>query len=672
MVGSSPSPAAYSSNGDDNEGSVGKVEAELPPDHTFATGSVGDEERAADLFPKKGNVEEDLSSENGAAAGSVIARAPATPPATTPVVPNLGSVIQQAFRKQEHLPSWEEKDRELSLEMDDFMDWCRQVMGIETSLEIKYFDYPLEYLREWDQSNGDSDFEYEDDRLPSDQRHEIVKVRGLAATRDIKVGDVIISIPLNGMVTIKTTVDHDPVLSRVLGPESRAKYGWDTGENAADYEIPILIAALLYHRSLGRRSPLASYMHVLESAPVNSIPFLWNRRRLRTEASEGVRKAVHDVRADIRDMYDAVIEVLVKDYPIVFGPTGGSGTNSSNEPNDWFYSHKNFQWAFAMVNSRHWHVPVVDLDDEAPRAKKEKPTMDIDGSDRPPTKVLSSIANEMPPAEQPTDEYVQLQEGMLSTASPGDYARAGGDSVDDILPDATEDKEEDALQPPRGIRRHSFLAPLADLLNFGPPCTRGVYDPSSHRFEIIATCTYRPGQEVTFYYSDDCSDLIFANYGFVHPMVPKCPSADEYRTRADGWREYAERLEGMLEETYREVDRLEDEAGGLYAQIRACGGCGTNPINTSARGAIADGMEKGMTQSQPTSQQERERAQQELERSAPPAPPRRTLRTDHRGAGHDDGIRGGSGDGEVGDDREPEGHGGIRRIWIRPKSDRGL
>lgn len=700
-----PSPAAYPAKNDDEGGgeSGGRQEVKheaFVPEKSNAIDSVDDDKTPGpNNPPEKADVGEEERPPasfigGAAAAGSTVGRAPASPPSTTPVVPKEEQIapneitkIHDATAGTQLSSSENEEDlRRRKVEMDDdFMDWCKQVMGIETSLEITYFDYPVEFLREqWAQDDFDDygELGHGIDAPPVDDRPETVQVRGLAATRAIQVGDVVISTPLNAMFTIKTTVDHDPVLSRVLGPESRAKYGWDRGENAADYEIPILIAAVLYHRALGRRSPLASYMAMLESAPAESMPFLWDGARLRTEAGEGVRAAVRDVRADIRDMYDAVIKVLVRDHPAVFGRRkGGGGNNTTNvsgaNDDDWVYSYTNFRWAFAMVNSRHWHLPVVDLDDEVPRAKKVQPTAGIDGSDRPPTKVLSSVANEMPPAEQPTEEYVQQQEGMMSTASAGDVAASrGGDAPvgEDFADNAEDDADaDDVIHAPHVIRRHSFLAPLADLLNFGPPCTRGVYDPVSHRFEIVATCAFHPGQEVTFYYSDDCSDMLFANYGFIHPLAPRCPTASEYRARADAWREYAERVEGILEETYEEVDRLEGEVSELHSRIRACDGCGSSVV-----GGGGERKGEGTTTkpvAPPQQERERERAQQELERSAPPAPPRRTLRTDHRHGDQDhvDGIRGGSGDGQVGDDRrEPEDHGGIRRMWTRPKSDRGL
>ena len=59
--------------------------------------------------------------------------------------------------------------------------------------------------------------------------------------------------------------------------------------------------------------------------------------------------------------------------------------------------------------------------------------------------------------------------------------------------------------------KHSFMSPLADMLNFGPACAKGRYNTELKAFEVIATCKFLQGEEVTFWYSDDCENVMIAN-----------------------------------------------------------------------------------------------------------------------------------------------------------------
>jgi hypothetical protein len=184
-----------------------------------------------------------------------------------------------------------------------------------------------------------------------------------------------------------------------------------------------------------------------------------------------------------------------------------------------------------MVNSRHWYLPIPDLNSEnQPKMKRKTEESEY------------GFNEQVLPASQPTEEWVREQEEIENTEQP-DMTRSNS---------------------------HSFLAPMADLLNFGPPCTQGRYNTEKKTFEIVATCSFLAGQEVTFFYSDDCEDVIIANYGFTHPMVPKCPSADEWRERSELWRRRAEALELELEKSFQELGQMDVELEVLHSLLRKC------------------------------------------------------------------------------------------------------
>jgi hypothetical protein len=342
----------------------------------------------------------------------------------------------------------------------------------------------------------------------------MISVRGLAASHAIQVGDVVISIPFHALISVPTTIDHDPVLSGILGPASRLKYGW---EGDAYFESPLLAIAILYHSHLGSVSPLYNYLQILErNTPSDSMPLLWEKKRLKREMTSGVRKLIKGILEDTRDMYDTVMNVLRENHPTVF------------ESSD--YSYERFQWAFAMVNSRHWYLPIPGLNGEKPRPKTGE--SEYGGFEQ----VL--------PASQPTEEWVRGQKELES---------------------------DERLDVRIETDSHSFLAPVADLLNFGPPCTQGRYNTERRAFEILATCSFLAGQEVTFYYSDDCEDVMIANYGFTHPMVPKCPSTEEWRQKSELWKQRAQALEVELEESFQELGRMDVELETVRSLLVECG-----------------------------------------------------------------------------------------------------
>jgi hypothetical protein len=169
-------------------------------------------------------------------------------------------------------------------------------------------------------------------------------------------------------------------------------------------------------------------------------------------------------------------------------------------------------------------------------------------------RVEETMDQQRPPADTPTEAWVD------GANDPQDKAQKKA------LPHAAAASE--AAEAP--VPKHSFLAPFADLLNFGPPCTTGNYNRETHTFEIIATCAFRQGQEVTFFYSDECDHIMVGLYGFMHPMIPPCPSAEDYRRASDDWKRRADELELQLLESNEDLYRLDREASHLHKLLKDC------------------------------------------------------------------------------------------------------
>lgn len=392
-----------------------------------------------------------------------------------------------------------------------FWNWCREVMGIETILELRTFDY-LDYMSAMPREDWQHD-----DEVPNVEQFPRLKVRGLAASRHIVPGEVVIRIPLTTLWSVATIIDQDPLLSNVIGPDARRKHGW-TGKNGATpwswLELSLLAVALLHHARLGTHSPMHPFISMLQEQPVDRMPVLWTEEQLRQRVSEGIRTVARDVQREVLDMYETVVQPLIAQHPQLFGPSP-----DSNE--EWFFSLEHFQLAFALVNTRHWQLPIEDLERE-------------DGdADHHPT--LEENYYLFPPAEIPSEEWT------------------------------VEQQQQDG-QP----QRHSFLAPVADLLNFGPPCTKGQYNRELRSFEIIASCDLRQGQEVTFWYSDECDHIMVGVYGFMHPLIPPCPSAEEYRQSAEEWQARAKALQQRLDRALANLEKVESAAEQLRDILSDC------------------------------------------------------------------------------------------------------
>lgn len=447
-----------------------------------------------------------------------------------------------------------------------YLHWCEAVLGIQSVVEIKEFQY-IDHLKiNWDSNVDDVDpksFDWLDLSLQGSSNNKAaanrrddptITIRGLAAKHDIQVGDIVISIPLYSLLSIPTTIDHDPVLSRILGPEAREQYGWT---NTLEYEVPLLVIAILYHRSLGQDSPLWRYIDLLSGSSTEYLPFLWSESELKSRTGEigiEVRELARGIRSDVYEMYDLIMGTLVKAHGEIFGPPEGY-TPNKNDENEWHFSYDNFQWAFAMVISRHHFLPIAEFDEDSPPKKTIDSTIDSlavkPDSSAVMHETLTSVSD-LPPANQPTDSWVEEAINEERVRDDTDIS-----TDDDIAA--------------MGTIKHSFMAPLADLINFGPPCLKGSYNIDQHAFELIATCPFKIGQEVTFYYSGDCSDIMIANYGFLHPLIPPCTNSDVWKDKAEALEKTDKMRDGEMWDLYQQMDLLKEELGDLHTQVIECG-----------------------------------------------------------------------------------------------------
>eukprot|EP00947_MAST-08B_sp_MAST-8B-sp1_P000922 g922.t1 len=75
---------------------------------------------------------------------------------------------------------------------------------------------------------------------------------------------------------------------------------------------------------------------------------------------------------------------------------------------------------------------------------------------------------------------------------------------------------------------HGFMAPVADMLNYGFPGRTGTYveyNKGTTSFDVIASKDLKAGDEVLFYYGEYCKDDSMNTYGFSLPeMSDKCKS----------------------------------------------------------------------------------------------------------------------------------------------------
>lgn len=448
-------------------------------------------------------------------------------------------------------------------------------MGIQSLVTIQEFQYP--------QHNSYN-----------------ITTRGLASIRNISKGEIVISVPFHALLTLPTTIDHDPVLSQIMGPTARLEHGWTLSKTKTNhralqdnnddiivmsyYETALLTVAILYHVQLNTLSPQWFYMDILLQTNLTSIPF-YNRTLLSSSEyhhhyySYEVQYITHQIQKDIQDMYQNVMVPLIEEHAHIFGKPippqdkddEGHSNNIHDTEQEWMYSYEKFEWAFAIVHSRHWHLPLQDLDDmmNGFTWNKEK-SVPLNGNGSTTTSSTTSTTTssstttgmntdsiQQMPASMPTEEYISLQELQQQREEEettkmqhvGEYIQKASSSQSSSMISMDE----------QTITKHSFMAPLADMMNFGPPCTRGQYNTTTKAFEVIATCDFVQGQEITFWYSDACDDVMMANYGFIHPLLPKCPTVHDWKKKSDMWKKYAEELERLIGDVYQDLNEAIDD-----------------------------------------------------------------------------------------------------------------
>ena len=74
----------------------------------------------------------------------------------------------------------------------------------------------------------------------------------------------------------------------------------------------------------------------------------------------------------------------------------------------------------------------------------------------------------------------------------------------------------------------SLMAPIADMVNMGPPDTVYVsHVPHFYQgrggFRMYAEASYKKGDEIEFYYGPECKERLYSLYGFTSKYAVSCP-----------------------------------------------------------------------------------------------------------------------------------------------------
>ena len=354
------------------------------------------------------------------------------------------------------------------------------------------------------------------------------------------------------MITVKS-IERDHVLRGIIGRDAAAwrvvgdddEEGNDVGGGGGGWdEKQVLALYMLYHKTLDSRSDIKAYVDLYFSADLSTTLTTMDEETLDDkyprERYGRLRRLVDEVNYDIERKYKHLVPRLAELYPEVFGrgikkkkdkdkdkdkddnnKDGGEQSEAAQE--EWAYSYEQYREAYVILLSRYWSLELKDADEDQDQdttsSRRVELERDDDDDERRDCETQQDGSKSCAEATDGDESDAAAAAAVSSSSS--DDAASSSSAVSAITSSAPSSSSSSSSSSPVS-HYHDFLAPFADLLNFGPPSTYATYDALSRRFEIRATRAHEEGEEVTFYYTSECEEHFLVFYGFGDGNVPKC------------------------------------------------------------------------------------------------------------------------------------------------------
>ena len=165
-------------------------------------------------------------------------------------------------------------------------------------------------------------------------------IRGVAAKEKIKVGDVVLSVPLN--ITMSSyTVENDPVLRDSIGLSLFSTLS-DEENQLYFSQHETLLFELLYHRSLGESGPLWPYIESVLEADFSHYPLMMKEEQLEAKYPREQFAEVH-INLEHEEWILKMLSSIVVPKLIDLNATAWGGDVLSPE---------NLRWGQQMLHSR--------------------------------------------------------------------------------------------------------------------------------------------------------------------------------------------------------------------------------------------------------------------------------------------------------------------------------